>query len=102
MRSQKFFGMIIPKKLWRAGFFEYRPFGGRAAALHGQRRCRRDRHGAPNSLGPGELLVEFGTQEQPRSLAAAPGRRVAEIPVSGSLSADAGSDAACHEGTRGE
>ena len=47
----------------------------------------------PNSLGPGELLIRFGTKAQRDALAAAAGRRPG-IPCFGLTSPEAGSDAA--------
>jgi len=92
MRSQKFFGMIIPKKYGGLGFSntahsEVVRLLSTVSVVAGVTVM------VPNSLGPGELLVEFGTQEQrdhwlPRL---ADGR---EIPCFGLTSADAGSDAA--------
>jgi acyl-CoA dehydrogenase len=46
----------------------------------------------PNSLGPAELLLHYGTDEQKGPLPAAPGRRC-EIPCFGLTSTTAGSDA---------
>jgi len=92
MREQKFFGMIIPEKYGGLGF---------SNAMHSEvvRTVSTASVVAgvtvmvPNSLGPGELLLHFGTEEQkdywlPRL---ADGR---EIPCFGLTSEDAGSDAA--------
>jgi acyl-CoA dehydrogenase len=92
MKSKKFFGMIIPKKYGGLGFSAFahsevvRKVSTRsiAAAVTVM---------VPNSLGPGELLHQFGTKEQqdhwlPRL---ADGR---EVPCFGLTSPEAGSDAA--------
>ena len=92
MREQKFFGMIIPQEYGGLGF---------SNTMHSQvvRTVSTASVVAgvtvmvPNSLGPGELLMHFGTKEQkdhwlPRL---ADGR---EIPCFGLTSEDAGSDAA--------
>ncbi|WP_167406730.1 acyl-CoA dehydrogenase [Bradyrhizobium forestalis] len=92
VRREKFFGMIIPKEFGGLGFSPYahsevvRKISTRsiAAAVTVM---------VPNSLGPGELLMRFGTKEQqerwlPRL---ADGR---DIPCFGLTSPEAGSDAA--------
>src|SRR3954449_5650311 len=92
IKRQKFFGMIIPKEYGGLGFSPYahsevvRKLSSRslAAAVTVM---------VPNSLGPGELLMRFGTKEQqerwlPRL---ADGR---DIPCFGLTSPEAGSDAA--------
>jgi acyl-CoA dehydrogenase len=92
LKTQKFFGMIIPKEYGGLGFSAYahseiirkistRSISGAVTAM------------VPNSLGPGELLHRFGTKEQqdywlPRLAAAK------EIPCFGLTSPEAGSDAA--------
>lgn len=91
MREKKFFGMIIPKSYGGLGFSAFahseivRFISTRsvAAAVTVM---------VPNSLGPGELLHQFGTDKQkdywlPRL---ADGR---ELPAFGLTSAEAGSDA---------
>jgi acyl-CoA dehydrogenase len=92
MREKKFFGMIIPKKYGGLGFSAY------AHSEVIRTLSSRSNTGAvtvmvPNSLGPGELLMQFGTDEQrdywlPRLA------RGEEIPCFGLTSAQAGSDAA--------
>ncbi len=90
--AKKFFGMIIPKEFGGLGFSPYahsevvRKISSRSltAAVTVM---------VPNSLGPGELLMRFGTKEQqdrwlPRL---ADGR---DIPCFGLTSPEAGSDAA--------
>jgi acyl-CoA dehydrogenase len=92
IKRNKFFGMIIPKEFGGLGFSPYahsevvRKLSSRslAAAVTVM---------VPNSLGPGELLMRFGTREQqerwlPRL---ADGR---DIPCFGLTSPEAGSDAA--------
>ncbi|UGV28163.1 acyl-CoA dehydrogenase [Rhodopseudomonas boonkerdii] len=92
IKREKFFGMIIPKDYGGLGFSPYahsevvRKISSRSvvAAVTVM---------VPNSLGPGELLMKFGTDEQrqrwlPRL---ADGR---DIPCFGLTSPEAGSDAA--------
>ncbi|WP_137391988.1 acyl-CoA dehydrogenase [Rhodoligotrophos defluvii] len=92
IKAHKFLGMIIPKAYGGLGF---------SATAHSavvMKLASRSASAAvsvivPNSLGPGELLVHYGTDEQknyylPRL---ADGR---EIPAFGLTSVDAGSDAA--------
>ncbi|WP_426440841.1 acyl-CoA dehydrogenase [Bradyrhizobium genosp. P] len=92
VKRHKFFGMIIPKEFGGLGFSPYahsevvRKISSRSltAAVTVM---------VPNSLGPGELLMRFGTKEQqdrwlPRL---ADGR---DIPCFGLTSPEAGSDAA--------
>ncbi|KJC40323.1 acyl-CoA dehydrogenase [Bradyrhizobium sp. LTSP885] len=92
VKRNKFFGMIIPKEFGGLGFSPYahsevvRKISSRSltAAVTVM---------VPNSLGPGELLMRFGTNEQqerwlPRL---ADGR---DIPCFGLTSPEAGSDAA--------
>jgi acyl-CoA dehydrogenase len=92
LKRHKFFAMIIPKAYGGLGFSAYahsevirklstRSISGAVTAM------------VPNSLGPGELLLHFGTKEQqdywlPRL---AEGK---EIPCFGLTSPEAGSDAA--------
>lgn len=92
IKDNRFFGMIIPKSYGGLGFSPY------AHSEVIRKLTSRSLTGAvtvmvPNSLGPGELLLEFGTAEQkaywlPRL---ADGR---EIPAFALTSAEAGSDAA--------
>jgi acyl-CoA dehydrogenase len=92
LKAKKFFAMIIPKRYGGLGFSAYahsevirklstRSLSGAVTAM------------VPNSLGPGELLLHFGTEAQqdywlPRL---AEGK---EIPCFGLTSPEAGSDAA--------
>ncbi len=92
MKSRKFFGMIIPKKHGGLGF---------SAFAHSEvvrKVSTRSITAAvtvmvPNSLGPGELLHQFGTKAQQDHWLPllADGR---EIPCFGLTSPEAGSDAA--------
>ena len=92
IKRKKFFGMIIPKEYGGLGFSPYahsevvRKLSSRslAAAVTVM---------VPNSLGPGELLMRFGTKEQQQQWLPrlADGR---EIPCFGLTSPEAGSDAA--------
>jgi acyl-CoA dehydrogenase len=92
LKSRKFFAMIIPKQYGGLGFSAYahseviRKLSSRSlsAAVTAM---------VPNSLGPGELLMQFGTDAQrdhwlPRLA------RGEEIPCFGLTSPEAGSDAA--------
>lgn len=92
LKTNRFFGMIIPKAHGGLGFSAYahsevvRKISTRSVAAAVATMV-------PNSLGPGELLLQFGTKEQqehwlPRL---ADGR---EIPCFGLTSPEAGSDAA--------
>ena len=92
LKTRKFFAMIIPKKYGGLGFSAY------AHSEVIRKLSTRSISGAvtsmvPNSLGPGELLLQFGTSEQqdywlPRLA------RGEEIPCFGLTSPEAGSDAA--------
>lgn len=92
IKRNKFLGMIIPKEFGGLGFSPYahsevvRKISSRSvtAAVTVM---------VPNSLGPGELLMTFGTKEQQNKWlpGLAEGR---EIPCFGLTSPEAGSDAA--------
>lgn len=92
IKANRFFGMIIPK---RYGGLEFSAFAHSEVI---RKLSSRSAAGAvtvmvPNSLGPGELLMQFGTEEQrdywlPRLAAGE------EIPCFGLTSPEAGSDAA--------
>src|SRR5712675_1726858 len=92
IKRGKFFGMIIPKEFGGLGFSPYahsevvRKISSRSptAAVTVM---------VPNSLGPGELLMRFGTKDQQQQWLPrlADGR---EIPCFGLTSPEAGSDAA--------
>lgn len=91
LKREKFFGMIIPREHGGLGFSAF----GHAEIV--RKIATRSTSAAvtamvPNSLGPGELILRFGTKEQqdywlPRL---ADGR---EIPAFGLTSPEAGSDA---------
>ncbi len=91
IRKHRFFGMIIPKKY---GGLEFSP---RAQSEIVMKLASRNLAAAvtvmvPNSLGPGELLLKYGTEEQknyylPRLA------RAEEIPAFGLTNPYAGSDA---------
>src|SRR6202521_824149 len=92
LKAHKFFAMIIPKQYGGLGFSAYahseviRKISARSV-------CAAVAAMVPNSLGPGELLMQFGTQAQrdywlPRLAAGT------EIPCFGLTSPEAGSDAA--------
>src|SRR5882672_10714942 len=91
-KRHKFFGMIIPKQYGGLGFSPY------AHSEVVRKLSSRSLDAAvtvmvPNSLGPGELLMRFGTKEQQQQWLPrlADGR---EIPCFGLTSTEAGSDAA--------
>src|SRR5215472_4982743 len=92
LKTRKFFAMIIPKSYGGLGFSAYahseviRKLSTRSVSLAVTAMV-------PNSLGPGELLLQFGTEPQrsywlPRLAAGT------EIPCFGLTSPEAGSDAA--------
>ena len=92
IKSHKFFGMIIPKEFGGLGFSPY------AHSEVVRKLSSRSLTAAvtvmvPNSLGPGELLMRFGTKEQQQQWLPrlADGR---DIPCFGLTSPEAGSDAA--------
>ncbi len=90
--EQRFFAMIIPKKYGGLGFSAY------ANAVVIQKLASRSAVasstvGVPNSLGPAELLLHYGTEEQKERYL--PGlARGTEIPCFALTSPQAGSDAA--------
>src|SRR6202521_5352166 len=92
VKRNKFFGMIIPKEFGGLGFSPY------AHSEVVRKLSSRSLTAAvtvmvPNSLGPGELLMRFGTREQQQQWLPrlADGR---DIPCFGLTSPEAGSDAA--------
>src|ERR1700745_2723725 len=92
IKKHKFFGMIIPKEFGGLGFSPYAP------SAVGRRLRSRSLAAAVtvmvrNSLGPGELLMRFGTKEQqdPWLPRLADGR---DIPCFGLTSPEAGSGGA--------
>src|SRR5688572_4982980 len=92
VKQKRFFGMIIPKEFGGLGFSPY------AHSEVVRKVSTRSITAAvtvmvPNSLGPGELLMHFGTKEQQQQWLP----RLAdgsEIPCFGLTSPEAGSDAA--------
>ena len=91
VKRNKFFGMIIPKQYGGLGFsaFAHHRVIQKLASVSA---TLSSTVGVPNSLGPGELLLHYGTQEQkdfylPRL---ADGR---EVPCFGLTGPTAGSDA---------
>src|SRR3954466_2227680 len=92
IKRHKFFGMIIPKEYGGLGFSQYahsevvRKLSTRSvtAAVTAM---------VPNSLGPGELLMMFGTDEQRNYWLPRLGPGI-EIPCFGLTSPEAGADAA--------
>ena len=92
IKRERFFGMVIPEQYGGLGF---------SARAHSEVLCKlASRSGAacvtvmvPNSLGPAELLVQYGTEEQKQHYLP----RLAtgeEIPCFALTEPDAGSDAA--------
>ena len=63
IRRERFFGMIIPKKY---GGLEFSPLANSAIVQKLSSRCGplATTVMVPNSLGPAELLIHYGTQEQ--------------------------------------
>jgi acyl-CoA dehydrogenase len=92
LKASKFFAMIIPKAYGGLGFSAY-AHSQVIRKLSSRSICAACTAMVPNSLGPGELLVQFGTEAQqnywlPRLA------RGEEIPAFGLTSPEAGSDAA--------
>jgi acyl-CoA dehydrogenase len=92
LKTKKFFAMIIPKQYGGLGFSSY-AHSEVIRKLSSRSICAACTAMVPNSLGPGELLLQFGTKEQqdywlPRLA------RGEEIPCFGLTSPEAGSDAA--------
>ena len=92
LKTRKFFAMIIPKAYGGLGFSAY-AHSEVIRKLSTRSICCACTAMVPNSLGPGELLLQFGTKAQqdywlPRLA------RGEEIPCFGLTSPEAGSDAA--------
>ncbi len=92
IREQGFFGMIIPKEYGGLGFSAY-AHSEIVRYISTRSTVAAVTIMVPNSLGPGELLLQFGTEEQrehylPRLA------RGEEVPCFGLTSPEAGSDAA--------
>jgi acyl-CoA dehydrogenase len=92
LKAHKFFAMIIPKSYGGLGFSAY-AHSEVIRKLSTRSICAAVTAMVPNSLGPGELLHQFGTKAQqdywlPRLA------KAEEIPCFGLTSSEAGSDAA--------
>jgi acyl-CoA dehydrogenase len=90
--EQRFFAMIIPK---RYGGLEFSAYANAMviAKLAGRSATASSTIGVPNSLGPAELLLHYGTEEQKNHYL--PGLAAGtEIPCFALTSPEAGSDAA--------
>ena len=92
LKAHKFFAMIIPKSYGGLGFSAY-AHSEVIRRLSTRSICAAVTAMVPNSLGPGELLHQFGTKAQqdywlPRLA------KAEEIPCFGLTSSEAGSDAA--------
>ncbi len=92
LKAHKFFAMIIPKSYGGLGFSAY-AHSEVIRKLSTRSICAAVTAMVPNSLGPGELLHQFGTKAQqdywlPRLA------KAEEIPCFGLTSPEAGSDAA--------
>lgn len=91
MKEQGFFGLIIPKQYGGKGFSQY-AHGQVITKISGRSITASTTVSVPNSLGPAELLVEYGTTDQknyylPRLASGE------EIPCFALTSPSAGSDA---------
>jgi acyl-CoA dehydrogenase len=92
IKKQRFFAMIIPKKY---GGLEFSAYANAMviAKLASRSATASSTVGVPNSLGPAELLLHYGTEEQKNHYL--PGLASGdEIPCFALTSAQAGSDAA--------
>jgi acyl-CoA dehydrogenase len=92
LKAKKFFAMIIPKQYGGLGFSAY-AHSEVIRKLSSCSICVAVTAMVPNSLGPGELLMQFGTDEQ-RNYWLPRLARGEEIPCFGLTSPEAGSDAA--------
>jgi acyl-CoA dehydrogenase len=92
LKAKKFFAMIIPKQYGGLGFSAY-AHSEVIRKLSSCSICAAVTAMVPNSLGPGELLMQFGTDEQ-RNYWLPRLARGEEIPCFGLTSPEAGSDAA--------
>ena len=92
LKAKKFFAMIIPKRYGGLGFSAY-AHSEVIRKLSSRSICTACTAMVPNSLGPGELLMQFGTEEQ-RNYWLPRLARGEEIPCFGLTSPEAGSDAA--------
>jgi acyl-CoA dehydrogenase len=97
LKTNRFFGMILPKEYGGLGF---------SAIAHSRVVTRISSRSVacavtvmvPNSLGPGELLLHYGTEEQKRYYLPRLARGE-EIPCFGLTGPEAGSDAAATQST---
>ena len=92
IKNNKFFAMIIPKEY---GGLEFSAYANAMviAKLASRNATASSTVGVPNSLGPAELLLHYGTEEQKQRYL--PGlARAEEIPCFALTSPQAGSDAA--------
>jgi acyl-CoA dehydrogenase len=92
LKAHRFFAMIIPKKYGGLGFSSF----AHSEVIRKLSTCSLSTAVTamvPNSLGPGELLMQFGTDEQ-RNYWLPRLARGEEIPCFGLTSPEAGSDAA--------
>lgn len=92
IREQGFFGMIIPKEYGGLGFSAY-AHSEIVRYLSTRSTTAAVTVMVPNSLGPGELLMQFGTEDQ-RQYYLPRLARGEDIPCFGLTSPEAGSDAA--------
>jgi acyl-CoA dehydrogenase len=92
LKSREFFAMIIPKTYGGLGFSAY-AHSEVIRKLSSRSICGAVTTMVPNSLGPGELLMQFGTEAQ-RSYWLPRLASGQEIPCFGLTSPEAGSDAA--------
>ncbi|MFZ3350418.1 MAG: acyl-CoA dehydrogenase [Xanthobacteraceae bacterium] len=92
LKAKKFFAMIIPKRYGGLGFSAY-AHSEVIRKLSSRSICTACTAMVPNSLGPGELLMQFGTEAQ-RNYWLPRLARGEEIPCFGLTSPEAGSDAA--------
>lgn len=92
IKSEGFFGMIIPKQYGGLDFSagaQYRIL----STLYGRSVTLATTVAVPNSLGPGELLLKYGTEEQKNHYLPRLARGL-DIPCFALTGPDAGSDAA--------
>lgn len=92
IKSEGFFGMIIPKQYGGLEFsagVQYRIL----ATLYGRSITLATTVAVPNSLGPGELLLKYGTEDQKNYYLPRLAKGI-EIPCFALTGPDAGSDAA--------
>jgi len=91
LKTQGFFGLIIPKKYQGKGFSEY-AHSEILATLAGRSLTLSSIVAVPNSLGPAELILRYGSQEQ-RDYYLPRLAKGLEIPCFALTAPEAGSDA---------